>query len=75
MKKVQKTRQNVTKSDYQIGRLSLTADEKEKIRENEAILKERYGIRKADVLRKLLCDHLSDGKILFMMGFTPKKLK
>lgn len=75
MKKVSKNTKVVTKTDYSIGRISISDVEKEKIRNNESILKERYGIRKADVLRRLLCDHLADGKILFLMGFAPKKLK
>lgn len=75
MKKNGKIDADVTKTDYPIGRLSMTDEEKRKIHENESILQERYGIRKADVLRKFLVEHLSDGKILFLMGFTPKRLK
>lgn len=51
----------------------MTEQEIGKIHADDKMLRERYGITRNDVVRRLLTESLSDGRILFLMGFTPKK--
>lgn len=53
----------------------MTDEEKSSLKTREKNLKEKYGVKKTDVIRCFLVDHLDNGKILFLMGFFPPKKK
>lgn len=72
VEKSTKSQKKEARRKFRIG-LLMTEQEIGKIHADDKMLRERYGITRNDVVRHLLTESLSDGRILFLMGFTPKK--
>lgn len=72
MKNRKKEIKNIDRQEFRV-KLLMSGEDKKKIDDADQFLHERYNLRRNDVLRCFLTNHLSDGRILLLMGFTPKK--
>lgn len=72
MKNCKKEVKSDGRNEFRV-KLLMSDEDKKKIEDADQFLRERYDLRRNDVLRRFLTNHLSDGRILLLMGFTPKK--
>lgn len=72
MKNQKKTEKKVERSKFRLS-LLMTEEEKASIHNADLVLQDRYHLGRNEIIRRFLLNHLTDGRILLLMGFTPKK--